>query len=133
MKRVKFLLKIIVAALTAAVILSVFCSVYYCIPVHIDNPDHNTDYIWPPGSSWSIMTEGFAHGTMDSRGYNNLQVIDDPDILFLGSSHIEAMNVPQAKSASSVLQQLLGKQYTVYNMGISGVSVKSSPGLKDAL
>ncbi len=66
------------------------------------------------------MSEGVSWGQVDANGFNNKTVINNPDILIVGSSHMEAMNVMQDENTASQLNQLLNKRYSVYNLGISG-------------
>ena len=66
------------------------------------------------------MTEGISHGSFDADGYNNKAVVENPDIIVLGSSHTEATNVTQGKDFSALLGEKLDGEFSVYNMGISG-------------
>lgn len=66
------------------------------------------------------MTEGIAWGKFDANGYNNLTVLDNPDILLLGSSHMEGLNVRQEETVASLLNQTFAGEYSAYNLGISG-------------
>ena len=116
----KSLLKCALAGITAVVILCVILAPYSLSPVHIANPEGNTDYIWPADSLWCKMTEGISYGRFDAKGYNNKEVIENPDILVLGSSHTEAVNVLQSENFAALLGQKFNGVYTVYNMGISG-------------
>lgn len=120
MRIIKNFLKVILAGIMAVAILCGIFSFYLVMPVHIENPRQNTDYVWPANSRWLKMTEGISWGRFDANGYNNSEVIENPDILILGSSHMEAINVTQDKNTASVLREQLGGKYTVYNMGISG-------------
>ncbi len=108
------------ACCAAFCLLTVLFSFYGMIPVHIDNQLGNTDYKWPGNARWIKMSEGVSWGRMDTNGFNNKTVIDNPDILIVGSSHMEAMNVMQDENIASQLNQLLNQRYSVYNLGISG-------------
>lgn len=119
-RTLKAFFKIIMAGITAIIILSLILSIYSLTPVHIKNPNQNTDYIWPANAPWIKMTEGISYGKFDGNGYNNLFVIDDPDILILGSSHMEATNLMQTDTLASVLNKKFDGQYKAYNKGISG-------------
>lgn len=67
------------------------------------------------------MTEGFAFGRFDENGFNNRKAIANPDVLILGSSHIEATNVLQKNSVTFLLNDLLSdRNLQVYNKGVSG-------------
>ena len=120
MKAVKNILKTIAAGMVAIGILSIIFAFYYLQPAHTDNPRGNTDYVWISNSRWLKMTEGISWGRFDADGYNNPEVVENPDILVLGSSHTEATNVIQGKEFSSLLRNKLRGEYTIYNMGISG-------------
>ena len=61
-----------------------------------------------------------AFGRYDAAGFNNPKVIENPDILVLGSSHMEATNVLQTQNAAYLLGEKLSGRYSVYNLGISG-------------
>ena len=113
-------LKAIGSFCTAFCLLTMLFTFYGLIPVHIDNPHGNTDYIWPANSRWMKMSEGVSWGQVDANGFNNKTVLDNPDILIVGSSHMEAMNVMQDENTASQLNQLLNQRYSVYNLGISG-------------
>ena len=117
------LVKIGAAGAVAVVILSVLMLGYSFIPVHIENPVSNTDYIWPAGSVWFRVTEGIGYGKFDDNGFNNPEVIEHPDILLLGSSHMEAQYVPQSDSVSAVMNDLFAGEHEVYNLGISGHTI----------
>ena len=112
------LLKIIGAGIVSIIILSILCLGYYFIPVHIENEKHNTDFTWPKNSIWIKGTEGFSYGRFDAQGYNNKEVIDNPDVIVLGSSHAIGTQVQQEETFASVLGEKLKGKYTVYNMGM---------------
>lgn len=112
--------KIVLAGIVAIAILSVAMSFYDRVPSHHDNPKGNTDYVWDSNSVWVKLTEGIAWGRYDDAGYNNPVVIDDPDIIILGSSHMEAPEIFYEQSFCSQLQERVKDHYTVYNLGISG-------------
>lgn len=116
----KNILKTVIAGICAVAVLSLIVIPYSFSAAHIANPLQNTDYTGVPNSYWSTMREGISHGKKDANGYNNLQVIQSPDIITLGSSHIEAYNVMQEESTSYLLGQRLQGSYSVYNMGVSG-------------
>jgi len=102
------------------VILCLVLIPYSLTPVHIGNPEGNTDYVWSSGSWWCKMTEGISLGKFDEIGFNNKEVIDNPDIVVLGSSHTEATNVMQSDNFAALLGQKFEGVYTYYYMGISG-------------
>ena len=111
------------AAFVAVIILSIIISIYSTSPLRVENPQGNTDYVWKPNSFWSNMSEGVSFGRMDANGFNNLEVVDNPDIILLGSSHIESKNVNQNQNTAYYLSEKFDNNYSVYNMGISGHTI----------
>lgn len=123
MSAIKQLGKMIGAAIVAVIILSLIIFIYNTSPLRVKNPQGNTDYVWKPDSLWSNMSEGVSFGKMDGNGFNNLEMIDNPDIILLGSSHIESKNVNQNENTSYYLAESFDNKYTVYNMGMSGHTI----------
>lgn len=120
MKAVKGLIKCIGAGVLSIAILCILMYFYDILPPHTENPRRNTDYVWPANSIWVKTTEGIAFGRFDANGFNNKAVVDNPDIIVLGSSHMEATEVMQNENAPYLLSIMLDGKYSVYNMGISG-------------
>ena len=118
MNILKIFLKVFLAGIVAMAILCVLFLPYVFTPVHKANPNGSTDYIWPGNALWFKMTEGISKGKFDANGFNNPTVIENPDILILGSSHMEATDVPQGQNAACLLDQML-PDHSVYNLGIS--------------
>lgn len=118
----KRLAKVAAAGLTAFCLLCVFAAFYYNPAPHIPSSTGATDYARAPGAFYAYMTEGYSFGRTDGGGFNNPADMaghaESPDILFMGSSHIEAMYVPQEENAPYVLQTLL-EDKTVYNIAMS--------------
>lgn len=123
MKLIKAMFKPVLAGLAALVILSVLMFGYYCMPLRENNPKQNTDYIWEKNKPWVRLTEGVSFGMTDDKGFINKQAVNNPDILFLGSSHIESMNVVQSENVCSLLNDRFDGKYSAYNMGISGHTI----------
>lgn len=117
---VKEVVKVILAGIVSIVTISALLCFYNFLPVHEVNKRGNTDYVWPANSIWIKATEGISFGRFDSNGFNNKVVVDKPDIIILGSSHMEATNVMQNENTSYILSERLKGDYSVYNMGISG-------------
>lgn len=114
--------KVILSGVLAFIILTIFCIFYSNTPVHYDNPDGATDYIWEPHVFYSHGTEGFAWGKTNNEGYMNMFDYDENmqiDILIMGSSHMEANAVAMDENTASRLNSLL-EEDTVYNIGVSG-------------
>lgn len=120
MKIIKNIGKGIIAGITASVILSALLFAYDIMPVHYENQKGNTDYVWQSDAIWVKLTEGVSWGKFDSDGFNNPTVIKNPDIIILGSSHMEATNVFQNQTVGALLSKKLNNRYSVYNLGISG-------------
>ena len=102
-RMIKTVVRVIVAGMVALIILSIFTMVYHFTGVHISNPSGATDYYWAPNQLKTTMTEGFSWFRMDENGFNNKTIPDKVDILLMGSSHMEAVNVTQSDTTSSVL------------------------------
>lgn len=123
MKPIKTLFKTVLAGLTALAILCVLMLGYYFIPLRENNSKQNTDYVWAKNSPWVSLTEGVSFGMTDAEGFINKDVVENPDILFLGSSHTESMNVLQSENMCALLNDKFDGKYTAYNMGISGHTI----------
>lgn len=116
-------IKAIIAGLAALLLLCLWCSFYYNVPVHYANESGATEYKWESHRFYRKGTEGFAFGRTNNDGFNNLrdyEAGEKIDILLMGSSHMEGMNTPQRDNAAAVLNRLFdGEKYT-YNIGASG-------------
>lgn len=127
-KALKQIFKIIVAGITSFAILCVFSTFYYNISVHYTNETGSTDYKWATNRFYAKATEGFAWGWTDKNGFNNAYKddYDKIDVLFMGSSHIEAFNGQQKYNVvyqMNTLYEKAGKDKFVYNIGVSGHSI----------
>ena len=123
MKPIKTLFKTVLAGLTALAILCVLMLGYYYIPLRENNSKQNTDYVWAKNTPWVSLTEGVSFGMTDADGFINKDVVENPDILFLGSSHTESMNVLQSENMCALLHDQFDGKYSAYNMGISGHTI----------
>lgn len=127
-KTVLYTFKIIAAAVISLVILSLFSAAYFSPPIAEVQPDGITNYKNSPDTRWTYMSEGFGYGKTDSMGYNNAYYDDltDPDIVFAGSSHLEAWQVPSDANCVYLLNEMLDKDdntandYKCLNIGTSG-------------
>lgn len=118
-----FILKFIAAGATALVVLTIVAIIYNYEGVHVKNPNGSTDYKWESGQPKIQMTEGFSFLKMDVNGFNNsYELTESPDILAMGSSHMEAIELMQSENVSYLLNDSL-KDYSVYNIGISGHTI----------
>jgi len=113
--------KFIIAGIIAFIFLNILCIFYYINPNSIPTTSGVTDFSWEQSAYYSIMIEGYGHGKMNNEGYNNLQnYYNQPiEILLMGSSHMEAFQIPQNKSTAAVLNELFNNSKYVYNIGIS--------------
>lgn len=118
-----WILKIITAGMIALGILSIFVCIYHYEGVHVDNSGNGTDYKWESHQLKSQMTEGFSWFLMDDNGFNN-EILDSDtvDILLMGSSHMEACEVPKEKNVASLLNKEIPNM-TTYNIGIGGHTI----------
>lgn len=116
----KDILKLFLAGFIAIAILSVFTLPYDYSGTREIDLLKATEFKWGESSLKTNMKEGFAWIRLDENGYNNADSYSskDIDILVMGSSHMEALNVLQKESVSYVLGELLGKN--TYNIGIQG-------------
>ena len=118
--KLKIVLKVMISFLLSFILLSGFVRIYSFSGVHITNNTQATDYTWEPRQSKANMTEGFSWLSMDSNGFNNLEPISPKiDVLMMGSSHMEAVNVSSNSNAVSLLNSMFPDIY-FYNIGISG-------------
>lgn len=116
------IVRIIVAGIISVIILSLFCLIYSNTGVHISNETGATDYKWETYQFKSTMSEGWSWFRFDSEGFNNsFDIAPDEriDILLMGSSHMEAVNVSKNANAGYLLNEYLPDMRT-YNIGISG-------------
>lgn len=114
---VVFLSKCVIAGIISIVLLSLFTLIYHNPPIAIQQPDFTTNFKFEANSSWSYMLEGFGYGKTDELGYNNAYYTDcsNPDIIFFGSSHLEAMQIPQDANCVYLLNEKFDKDDLTYN------------------
>ena len=116
-----FVAKAAIAGILALVILSVINIPYFYTGIHIDNPSGATDYIWESGQIRTNMTEGYAWLTMDQYGFNNTDenaekaMQDGVDILLMGSSHMEAMEVAEDENLGYLLNERISDKNNIKN------------------
>ena len=122
-KTILWFLKAAAAGVTALLLMSLLCVLYYNVPVHYTNPSGATEYYWEQGRFYSRATEGFAWGRTNNEGFNNLydhHEGDKTDILLMGTSHTNGFNVAQDENVGAVLTRLFGGERVVYNIGTAG-------------
>ena len=125
---VKQILKVMVSGIIALIILSMLSMVYYNPPLGLPQPDKITNYRHMENVRWSAMLEGAGYGKIDQLGYNNMYYNNctDPDIVFVGSSNLEAFQVPADSNFVHLLNQKLAEDdaasndFACMNIGISG-------------
>lgn len=127
----KFILymgKCFIAAVISLVILSLLSMVYFNPPIAVEQPDGSTNLKYISNSQWSYMLEGFGKGKTDNMGYNNVYYDDcsEPDIVFAGSSHLEALQVSYDANCVYVLNEMFDNDdfatndFKCLNIGVSG-------------
>ena len=105
-KSIYFVVKWCISACIALTVLSAFSMVYYNPPIAQPQPEGLTNSKSVPDKKWSYMLEGAGHGTMDSYGYNNsyFRDLSNPDVVFLGSSHLASVEVPEKSNCIYLLK-----------------------------
>lgn len=117
--------KFVIAGCLALIILSMINIPYFYTGIHIDNETGATDYIWKSYQFKSNMTEGYAWIKLDQYGFNNTHenaekaMHNGVDILLMGSSHMEAVEVAENENVGYLLNEKLDGKNT-YNIGTSG-------------
>ena len=121
-RMLKWCVKACLAGIVSMLLLTMFQAVYSYTGIHVFNPSGSTDYVWEPNQRIATMGEGFAWLKLDKNGYNNVyDCADKPDILLMGSSHMEAINVGASENTGFLLNK--GLSYSTYNIGISGHTI----------
>ncbi len=117
----KWFLRLLLSGGSAFGVLTLFGMVYCNTALYEKNMDGCTDYVWPPYTIFSKYTEGGATGRVNNEGYNNLfdYTENDVDVLVMGSSHMEGIQVAQEEITSDRLNMLLDNK-VVYNIGVAG-------------
>lgn len=118
LKLVLQLKKIIISAILANLLLSVVCLAYGYNMLQVPSVVGASGCSEVPQGLISNMDEGFGWNVMDENGYNNDEVYDNVDILIMGGSHIEALQMNRSDNLTYKLGQLL-PEYHVYNVGIA--------------
>ena len=101
--------------------LTLFCALYYHLPARMEDPDGVTDFRWAGHAFYSRGTEGFAAGRTNNEGYiNDSDYVpgDAVDVLVIGSSHMEALQVPMRETTTAILSERL-PDLSIYNVGLS--------------
>lgn len=109
------------AVILSLIVLSGFTILYKYTPGRVVNENAPTDFSWTPFGRMSNMQEGFAWFNVDKNGYNNSHAKatgDNPDIVIMGSSHIQGVEVFPEENVGYLLNELL-KDKSTYSIGIS--------------
>jgi hypothetical protein len=116
--------KVILAGLTAFMILNAFTLLYYSNPRRIPSPTGVTDNALEANSYYAKMQEGFGYGKVNNEGFHNLYDYQGQqiDILAMGSSQTEGSYVPLNNVATVRLQELFGGTKNIYNIGAAAHS-----------
>ena len=131
-KYLLYLFKFTISALLALAILCGFCLIYYFPPIAISQPEKYTNHRFETTSYWTNMTEGIGYGSINNLGYSDRNDFN-PDltsIAFIGSSQVQAMQVPQDKTFVSVTNDLLhgddttANDFQCVNLGVAGHYMK---------
>lgn len=127
-KLIGYLCKCMIAGVLALVVLSLFSAIYFNPPIAVEQPEGITNFKYIPDLKWSFMLEGFGSGTTDHMGYNNAYHKDSSefDIVFVGSSHLEALHVPEDANFVYLLNEMFDQDdvaendFKCLNLGVSG-------------
>lgn len=113
-------LKVIISGIFALIILSLGCLLYGNLPSRYVDKDNATDFKNEASAFYLYGWEGFAWGWTNNEGYMNIENYTpsaEIEVLVMGSSHMEALQIMQKDSASSLLDSCYGMK--TYNIGLS--------------
>ncbi len=117
--------KIVLSGFISLIVLSFISVLYYNYGIRKTNHTGATDYYWE-NRFYCQMYEGFGVGYRDRWGFNNSYGMPDSekvDVLLMGSSQMEANNVPWKCSAAYRVNDLFrSNKYdiNVYNIAMEG-------------
>ncbi|MBR3808957.1 MAG: hypothetical protein IKK46_01480 [Clostridia bacterium] len=120
-----WLMKAFVSGLVALGIATGFCFFYYNFPSVYVNETGATDYVVDANHISIRGTEGFAYTKTDEYGFVNTfpDKKDSIDVLVMGSSHTQGLNVDADENFTYVLNKKLkenGYDKFAYSIGSSG-------------
>ena len=116
-----YILKIAAAGLIAFVVLNLFTMFYYRMPPRVQDTDEVTYYRYQPDSSYFQAREGISAGHVNNEGYLNIKNYTPDmmvDVLIMGSSHMEALQLNNGQSCAELLDSQK-QNMSVYNIGMS--------------
>ena len=114
--------KALLAGVIAFTALTLFCMFYNNTPVFVACEEGSTGSKYEPNMPYCRMIEGLSYGRTNNDGYINLRDYDEEtpvDVLVMGASHMEAMQIPQRCCTASLLDAMLPEDI-VYNIGMTG-------------
>ena len=126
------LLKFALSSVIALAVLSAVAFIYDNSPIMIQSNELFTRAKYEPGQFWSYMKEGFGYGITNKDGFNNAYLPNDfvprtdANVLVLGSSHVQAIHLPEDENFVYLLNQKLhsdnrnDNDLMCYNAGVSG-------------
>ena len=118
------IVKWVLAALVAIIILNIVCFVYHRPVGWIERTNSSTNWIWDPGKLVVWGKEGYGIHRVDNRGYVNEDkpLINNGYILIMGASHSQGLHVRQGERYSDLLNSMLGydNELGVYNVAQDG-------------
>lgn len=126
-KNISKLIKLLISGVITFVVLTLFCSVYYNIPIHSTNINGATDYVWQTNKTYISMTEGIGYGKTNNEGLMNLYDYSEGmpiDVLIMGSSHLQGFSISLEDNCANILNKLL-KTKNVYNISVTGHNFKT--------
>ena len=124
----KKVVHICISGILALMILNVFSLLQDNIPFARIQTDKITNNGYEPNSIWIAMGEGCGFGIRDEYGYNNAydRNMDNPDVIIMGSSHMEAREVVENKNCVYLLNDKLftdsiaENDLQCFNLGVQG-------------
>ena len=105
----------------AFIVLSLFCLFYSHFPSSQPNPYGTTDFTMESNHFYISYSEGFGYGKTNNEGF--IQTLNYAagmpiDVLVMGSSHVLGYHVPQKKTITAQLSEMMPES-TVYSIGMS--------------
>jgi hypothetical protein len=117
----KTFFKIMLAGIAAFAALCLLFVVYQ-VPTGIQTLGGPTDWVHEPNKFYSYPVEGWGYGKMNNEGHQNINSYTGQaiDILVMGSSQMEALQVPQTENTVSLLNTVFRESKYIYNVGKGG-------------
>jgi len=103
-------------------VLNILCMFYRVVPNYVSGAKGMTTSARKPNQRYVSFTEGFGHGRVDKNGYINPPEFaehDTHDVVIMGSSHMEALQLPQEEITVSLMGAKFG-ELRLYNVGFTG-------------